>query len=77
MVNTRCSASDRMHVPARPAQHVRTCADGRAAKPYYFSGCFQYKLESALASETKNRTVKTSKRAAPPVASKPLTTGDQ
>src|SRR5580698_715455 len=22
MVNTRCSASDRMHVPARPAQHV-------------------------------------------------------
>ena len=23
MVNTRRSASDRMHVPARPAQHVR------------------------------------------------------
>ena len=22
MVSTRCSASDRMHVPARPAQHV-------------------------------------------------------
>ena len=22
MANTRCSASDRIHVPARPAQHV-------------------------------------------------------
>jgi len=32
MVNTRCSASDRMRVPARPAQHVHrrvpTCAGG-------------------------------------------------
>jgi hypothetical protein len=34
MVNSRCSASDRIRVPARPAQHVKeafqTCDAGRA-----------------------------------------------